>query len=338
MSPYEYGHAAFADIDGDGDLDAFFGQLYGNTVFFANTGSASTPAFAAPSTNPFGLSDVGAFASPEFADIDGDGDLDAIIGASDWGFLSGRALFFENTGTATAPAFASASSNPFGLAVGNRPSLAFADIDADGDLDALVGVAGGRIDFFENVSAVGCPAAPQSGCTTGFVAASLQVNEKTAGKEKVQAKLLRGPTLGQTALGNPLAAGGTFYDLCIYDDQDDLVAQLDVDRAGDSCGTRPCWLPIGGLPPAGKGYIYKDGDASASGVTQLKVQGGAKSQIQVTAQNNVRQGETSLSTGIAAQLTATTSVTVQLRTSDAGCFSATLDDVVKQDSNFFKAK
>ena len=70
----------FADLDGDGDLDAFVGETYGSTVFFANTGTASAPAFAPPPANPFGLADVGYNASPTFADLDGDGDLDAFVG------------------------------------------------------------------------------------------------------------------------------------------------------------------------------------------------------------------------------------------------------------------
>jgi hypothetical protein len=135
----------FADIDGDGDLDAFVGEFLGNTVFFENTGTASAPAFAPPVTNPFGLADVGSLASPAFADLDGDGDLDAFVGA-----FTGDTLFFENTGTASAPAFAPPVTNPFGLAdVGRNASPAFADIDGDGDLDAFVSERYGNTIFFE---------------------------------------------------------------------------------------------------------------------------------------------------------------------------------------------
>ena len=96
-----YSSPSFADVDGDGDLDAFIGRQNGDTEFFANTGSSSAPAFSTPVTNPFGLTDVGAFSSPSLADIDGDGDLDAFIGRRD-----GTTRFFENTGTSSsAPAF-----------------------------------------------------------------------------------------------------------------------------------------------------------------------------------------------------------------------------------------
>ncbi|MEG4988631.1 VCBS repeat-containing protein, partial [Microcoleus sp. BR0-C5] len=73
----------FVDIDGDGDLDAFVGAADGNTYYYQNTGTPNAPAFAAPQINPNGLTNVGSYASPTFVDIDGDGDLDAFVGAAD---------------------------------------------------------------------------------------------------------------------------------------------------------------------------------------------------------------------------------------------------------------
>ena len=101
---------AFADIDGDGDLDAFVGERYGVTSFFENTGSAGAPAFAAPWSAPSASRTWAGTPRPSFVDIDGDGDLDAFIGER-----YGSTFFFENTGSAIAPAFGPPSANPFGL-------------------------------------------------------------------------------------------------------------------------------------------------------------------------------------------------------------------------------
>ncbi|MGZ8191091.1 MAG: FG-GAP repeat domain-containing protein, partial [Methylococcaceae bacterium] len=95
-----YASPTFADIDGDGDLDALIGNSAGELLFYRNNGTNnpfSTPAV----TNPFGLTGVGPYANPTLADIDGDGDLDALVGNS-----SGELLFFRNTGTASNPVFA----------------------------------------------------------------------------------------------------------------------------------------------------------------------------------------------------------------------------------------
>ncbi len=144
-----YASPTLADIDGDGDLDAFVGDGSGNTQYFQNTGTANKPVFAAAVTNPFVLADVGWASSPTFADIDGDGDLDAFVGGD-----YGNTRYFQNTGTANNPVFAAAVTNPFGLAaVGYGASPTFADIDNDGDLDAFVGDGNGNIRVFFNQSA-----------------------------------------------------------------------------------------------------------------------------------------------------------------------------------------
>ncbi len=136
----------FADIDNDGDLDAFIGNGSGNIQYYENTGSATSPSFATPITNPFGLTDVGDRSRPTFADVDGDGDLDAFVGE-----YSGNFFYFENTGSASSPSFATPVTNPFGLTdVGYVASPTFADIDNDGDLDVFSGGTGDAILYFEN--------------------------------------------------------------------------------------------------------------------------------------------------------------------------------------------
>jgi FG-GAP-like repeat len=142
------------DIDGNGTLDIFVGGLLGNTQFFKNTGTNTAPAFAPAVSNPFGLSSVGGESAPTFADIDGDGKLDAMMGNT-----AGDTIFFKNTGTTTAPAFAPAVTNPFGLtSVGNDSKPTFTDVDGDGTLDAVIGNRTGDTLFFRNIGTKTVPA------------------------------------------------------------------------------------------------------------------------------------------------------------------------------------
>lgn len=87
-----FGSPAFADTDHDGDLDLYVGEYYGNTRYFENTGTATSPVFAAPVTNPFGLVQTNYYNFPAFADLDNDGDEDIMIGEY-YSFLK----YFRNT-------------------------------------------------------------------------------------------------------------------------------------------------------------------------------------------------------------------------------------------------
>lgn len=135
-----------ADIDHDGDYDLFSGEYNGLFKFRENTGTKYEPDFAAPVTNPFGLTPAYNFGSPAFADIDHDGDLDLFVGQ-----YYGSMLFFENTGNETSPAFAPAQTNPFGLVATNYYNFpTFADLDEDGDLDLMVGEYYSVLQYFRN--------------------------------------------------------------------------------------------------------------------------------------------------------------------------------------------
>jgi Ca2+-binding RTX toxin-like protein len=142
-----YSTPVFGDLDGDGDLDMIAGEEDGTLNYFQNTGTATAPVFAAPVAIG---SDVGLFSAPALGDLDGDGDLDMIVGEED-GVLN----YFQNTGTATAPVFTAPVS--IGSNVGLASTPALGDLDGDGDLDMVVGERDGVLNYFENTGTATSP-------------------------------------------------------------------------------------------------------------------------------------------------------------------------------------
>ncbi|MBD0311443.1 MAG: VCBS repeat-containing protein, partial [Microcoleus sp. T3-bin5] len=132
----------FADIDKDGDLDAFVGTEFGTISYYQNTGGTFTKLTG--TANPLNGVNVGYSNSPTFADIDSDGDLDAFVGAN-----NGTIRYYQNNGGTFTQLFDTA--NPLnGVNVGNYSSPTFADLDSDGDLDAIIGTGGGTISYYQN--------------------------------------------------------------------------------------------------------------------------------------------------------------------------------------------
>ena len=140
---------SFVDIDADGDMDLFIGEDDGTISHYVNGGSSTSPSFSEKTgnDNPLDGADVGYNSKPTFADIDGDGDMDAFMGEYD-----GTINYYKNTGSSTTAAFtAQADADTlFKSDVGTNSAPAFVDIDKDGDLDVFIGDDNGTIHYYKN--------------------------------------------------------------------------------------------------------------------------------------------------------------------------------------------
>ena len=151
---------ALADWDHDGDLDLLVGQVWGQVHQYTNIGTATSPAWRSdgvlltlPWTNH-------PHAFPTFADLDGDGDADLLIGEGgyDGTDAGGNLHYYRNDGTPTAPSWTLVTPAFLGIDVGGWATPAFADIDADGDLDLFIGDAAGTLSFVQNIGTRTAPA------------------------------------------------------------------------------------------------------------------------------------------------------------------------------------
>ena len=163
----------YCDYDGDGVLDLIIGigdwqdygwdnafdseghwtrgPLHGYVYLICNAGTNETPQYEKPEKILAAgkLVDVYGMPSPNFADFDGDGDLDLICGEFVDSFT-----WFENVGTRTHPKYAAGRpltyiGEPLRMDLCMIVPVAL-DWDKDGDIDLVVGQEDGRVALVEN--------------------------------------------------------------------------------------------------------------------------------------------------------------------------------------------
>ena len=92
-----------------------------------------------------------AFSQPRFADLDGDGDPDMILGNS-----NDAPFYVENTGTATNPSFAEGEDFFSGISSLDAEMGVCVDLDNDGDLDFITG-GFTSLNYFANIGTTTAP-------------------------------------------------------------------------------------------------------------------------------------------------------------------------------------
>ncbi|MBU0519827.1 VCBS repeat-containing protein [bacterium] len=142
----------FTDIDNDSDYDLFIGCSDGNIWYYENIGTPANYDFEYR-TNIYNNIDVGESSSPEFADIDGDGDYDLFVGRDDIDnavYSPGDIYFYENIGTPEVAQWQYVTRNYLSLDEGNEAYNTSVDINADFDEDSFIGNHGNAITQIEN--------------------------------------------------------------------------------------------------------------------------------------------------------------------------------------------
>ncbi len=163
------------DIDRDGIREIIvapnnrFTLDKNNVWLYRNTGLPQAPVWELVQKDLFSkdMVDLGTGTSPAFADVNGDGLIDLVVGTYtefvEGGELRARLYLFLNTGTAQAPRFELTDSDYLGFlsrsgaALGSQFSPHFADMDDDGDLDLIVGEFNGRFFYAQNTAGPGRP-------------------------------------------------------------------------------------------------------------------------------------------------------------------------------------
>ena len=129
---------ALADLDGDGDLDLVAGESSGELNLWRNDGTPRAPSFVLVTDRWLDV-DVGRRSAPAAVDLDGDGDLDLVVGSE-----SSPAVVLWNEGEMS---FRRGEET---IALPGNAAPAFADLDGDGDPDLLVGERAGGLRYYEN--------------------------------------------------------------------------------------------------------------------------------------------------------------------------------------------
>lgn len=165
----EGAYPAALDYNNDGLIDLLVGnhgyyESNGNyttgLALFENTGSNKLPAFKLIDRDFGGLSTIPLNTvldqatnglTPTLGDLDGDNDLDLIVGD-----VNGKIHYFKNTAS-SGTVFEIENANFFNIDVGNRAAPQLIDLNEDGLLDLIIGERDGTLNYIANTGTVSEP-------------------------------------------------------------------------------------------------------------------------------------------------------------------------------------
>ncbi len=187
---YHYAAAA-GDLDGDGRTDLVVGSFGSKLAFWRNAGGAPTLVLI---DSAVAAVTRGSHTTPALGDLDGDGDLDLLVGRA-----SGYLTQFRNDGTRTAPKFVLTADEWEEIRPGRRSAPHLYDLDQDGDLDLLVGTDDKGVALYRNS---GTRTAPRFVVDSTFRLDVPPISSPVAGD-------LDGDGLAELIVGN--VGGGALY-------------------------------------------------------------------------------------------------------------------------------
>jgi hypothetical protein len=281
------------DLDSDGRPDLVAGSANGGTGAISVLRGTGAGAFVTPLSSPYGLGTTGGVGALALGDINGDGHLDVVATIGSGTADDDQLVPLAGDGTGTLSA-----GTPTTVTGTELAGLALADLDGDGDLDALTAsttaTTADQLGIVENGGIAGLVMSSSTGATgtqlaTGVAAGDLDgdgtpdalVISRNAGTGSAWVATGHALGLGYTA-GTPVGVGAdpvavTLADVDGDGDLDGLVLdgsapQVTLLRNDGAAGLTATTINVGGLL-GGTGIAA--GDLNGDGALDLVVTDGA---------------------------------------------------------------